>query len=126
MKQLNATELEIMEYLWKLKKGFMKDIVELFPEPKPAYTTTSTLLSRMIAKNYVGFTKLGRDKQYYPVLKKKEYFSSQLKNMITHFFDDSASQFASFFTSNTNLSVEELTELKKMLDDQIKLKNEKK
>jgi len=125
MKQLNSSELEIMEYLWKLKKGFMKDIVELFPEPRPAYTTISTLLSRMVAKKYVGFIKMGRDKQYFPVLKKDDYFSSQIKKMITHFFDDSATQFASFFTSNSNLSVDELNELKGLLDSQIDLKNKK-
>lgn len=125
MRQLNSSELEIMEYLWKLKKGFMKDVVELFPEPKPAYTTISTLLSRMVAKNYIGFAKLGRDKQYFPILKKQEYFSSQIRNMITHFFNDSASQFGSFFTSNSDMSVEELTQLKKMLEDQIDLKTKK-
>jgi BlaI family penicillinase repressor len=119
MKQLNKTELQIMEYLWKLEKGFMKDIVDLFPQPKPAYTTISTLLSRMCTKNYVGFTKLGRDKHYFPILKKKSYFSNQLKTMITHFFDDSSAQFASFFTKNTELSMEELIDLQKIVNDQI-------
>ena len=61
IKQLNKTELQIMKYLWILKKGFMKDIVEQFPEPKPAYTTISTLLKRMCDKDYISFERLGRD-----------------------------------------------------------------
>ena len=119
MKQLNNSELQIMEYIWKLEEGFMKDIVEQFPKPKPAYTTISTLLSRMCDKNYIGFTKLGRDKHYFPVLKKNVYFSNQIKTMITHFFNDSTTQFASFFTKNSNLSMAELKELQNMVNAQI-------
>ena len=127
IKQLNSTELQIMKYLWKLEGAFMKEIVEQFPEPRPAYTTISTQLNRMCAKEYVGFNRLGRDKQYYPILKKNVYFSSQLKNMITHFFNDSPAQFASFFTKNTDLSEEQLDELQELVSDlssQKKKKNE--
>ncbi|MBD78807.1 MAG: penicillinase repressor [Crocinitomicaceae bacterium] len=122
MKELNNTELEVMEFLWKLKKGFMKDIVELFPEPKPAYTTIATLLSRMVDKKYIGFNKLGRDKQYFPILNKEDYFSSHLKKVVTQFFNGSPSQFASFFTSKTDLTVEELDELKSLVESQINKK----
>ena len=124
IKQLNRTELQIMKYLWNLKKGFMKDIVDEFPEPKPAYTTISTLLKRMCDKNYISFERLGRDKQYYPVLKKNDYFSKQVNGMITHFFNDSKSQFASFFTKNADLSVTELEELQNILQE--KINNKKK
>lgn len=122
MKQLNQTELQIMKYLWELKKAFMKDIVAQFPEPKPAYTTTATLLSRMCSKGYVGFEKLGRDKHYFPILKKNEYFSAELKGMIKNFFDDSAAQFASFFTQKTELSEEQLEELQAMITKQLETK----
>lgn len=119
IKQLNKTELQIMKYLWILKKGFMKDIVEQFPEPKPAYTTISTLLKRMCDKDYISFERLGRDKQYYPVLKKNDYFSKQVNGMITHFFNDSKSQFASFFTKNADLSIHELEALQELLQEKI-------
>lgn len=119
IKQLNKTELQIMKYLWTLKKAFMKDIVEQFPEPKPAYTTISTLLTRMCDKDYISFERLGRDKQYYPVLKKNDYFSKQVNGMITHFFNDSKSQFASFFTKNADLSMQELEELQQLLQEKI-------
>lgn len=122
IKQLNKTELQIMKYLWILKKGFMKDIVEQFPEPRPAYTTISTLLKRMCDKNYIGFERLGRDKQYHPILKKNEYFSTQVNGMITHFFNDSKSQFASFFTKNADLSMQELEELQELLQQKINQK----
>ncbi len=122
IKQLNKTELQIMKYLWLLKKGFMKDIVEQFPEPRPAYTTISTLLKRMCDKQYIGFERLGRDKLYFPVLRKNDYFSKQVNGIITHFFNDSKSQFASFFTKNADLSVQELEELQRILQEKINLK----
>lgn len=125
IKQLNKSELQIMNYLWKIKKGFMKDIVEQFPEPKPAYTTISTLLSRMCEKEYIGFDKLGRDKQYFPILKKNEYFSKQVNTMIKHFYNDSKSQFASFFAKNADLSIEELEELQLLIKNKIQQKRNK-
>lgn len=125
IKQLNKSELQIMKYLWILEKGFMKDIVEKFPEPRPAYTTISTLLKRMIDKKYIGFERLGRDKQYYPILKKNDYFARQMNGMIQHFFNDSKAQFASFFTKNADLSMEELQELQALLNDKINKKKSK-
>ena len=119
MKQLTRSELQIMKYLWKIKKGYMKDIVEQFPEPAPAYTTVSTLVGRMVDKKYIGFEKHGRDKEYYPLLQKNEYFGSQLKGMMSDFFNNSTSQFASFFTRNADLSLEELKELEELVQEKI-------
>ena len=123
IKQLNATELQVMKYLWELDKAFMKEIVQKFSEPRPAYTTISTLLSRMCDKEYIGFTRLGRDKQYYPLLDKKDYFSSQIKTMVSGFFNNSGLKFASFFTEETDLSSSELEEIKALIEKQIKEKN---
>ena len=103
----------------------MKDVVEQFPEPKPAYTTISTLLKRMCDKKYIGFKKLGRDKQYFPILKKNDYFSNQVNGIIQHFFNDSKSQFASFFTKNADFSMQEMEELQILLQKKINQKKAK-
>lgn len=123
IQQLNKTELQIMGYLWKIEKGFMKDIVNQFPDPKPAYTTISTQIDRMCTKKYIGYEKMGRDKQYFPILKKREYFAKYFKNLTTHFFNNSATQFASFFTKNADLSIEELEELQELVKAQIDKKS---
>lgn len=123
MKQLNETELQLLKYLWKLEKAFMKDIVEEYPEPRPAYTTISTLLSRMCKKDYIGFNRLGRDKQYYPILKKNDYFSSQLKGTIKDFFNNSPAQFASFFMKNSDFDDDQIDELEDLLKDLQSKKN---
>ncbi len=122
MEQLSKTEEQLMEYLWKLEKAFMKDLLEAFPEPKPATTTVATLLKRMSDKGFVGYNTYGNVREYYPLVKKSDYFSDHLKGLIKNFFNNSSAQFASFFTSETNLSEKELQELKKIVDQQLKKK----
>ncbi|WP_299161086.1 BlaI/MecI/CopY family transcriptional regulator [uncultured Tenacibaculum sp.] len=118
--QLSKTEEQVMQYLWKLKKGFMKDILAEFTEPKPATTTVATLLKRMKDKGFVDYTLHGKSREYYPIVKKSDYFSKHVNGLIKNFFNNSASQFASFFTAETDLSVTELEELKSIIDSQIK------
>lgn len=120
--QLSKTEEELMNHLWKLKKAFMKDLLEAYSEPKPATTTIATLLKRMTDKGFISYTLFGKSRQYYPLVKKKDYFSKHVNGLIKKFFDNSASQFASFFTKETNLTKEELEDLKTIIDNEIKKK----
>ena len=119
MQQLTNAEEQVMEHLWKLEKAFMKDLLEAFPAPKPKTTTVATLLKRMIDKDFVAYTEFGNSREYYPLVKKTDYFSKQVNGLIKNFFNDSASQFASFFTNETNLSAKELEELRKIVDSAI-------
>lgn len=120
--QLSKSEEELMNILWKQKKAFMKDLLEAYEEPKPATTTVATLLKRMIDKGFVAYNSYGRSREYYPLVKKKDYFSKHVNGLIKNFFNGSASQFASFFTQETNLSKAELEELKSLIDQEIKRK----
>ncbi len=117
---LSKSEEELMNIIWKLKKAFMKDLLEAYSEPKPATTTVATLLKRMIDKGFVSYKSYGRSREYYPLVRKKDYFSKHVKGLIKNFFNDSPSQFASFFTEETNLSKEELENLKRIIDQQLK------
>ena len=120
--QLSNSEEQLMEHLWKLEKAFMKDLLEAYPKPKPATTTVATLLKRMIDKKFVAYNEFGNSRQYYPLVKKTDYFSKHVNGLISNFFNNSASQFASFFTTETNLSASELEDLKKLIDDEIQKK----
>ncbi|PRZ20372.1 MULTISPECIES: BlaI/MecI/CopY family transcriptional regulator [Flavobacterium] len=122
MQQLTNSEEQLMEHLWKLEKAFMKDLLEAYPEPKPKTTTVATLLKRMIDKQFIAYTEFGNSREYYPLVKKTAYFSKHVNGLIKNFFNDSASQFASFFTTETNLSEKELEELKKIVDSAIQKK----
>lgn len=120
--RLTKTEEQLMQLLWKKEKAFMKDLLDLFDEPKPAATTVATLLKRMTDKGFVAYNEMGNSREYYPLVKKTDYFSGQVNGMIKSFFNDSAAQFASFFTKETNLSEVELRELRKIIDEQIEKK----
>lgn len=122
--QLTPTEEQLMQHLWSIEKGFMKDLLECFPEPKPATTTVATLIKRMVDKKFVGYTLISNNREYFPLVKKEDYFSKQVNGLIKNFFNDSASQFASFFTTQTNLSESELIELQKIIDVQLKEKQQ--
>lgn len=118
--QLSRSEEQLMQYLWKRNKAFMKDLLEDFPNPKPATTTVATLLKRMRDKGFVGYNTQGKSREYYPLVKKSDYFSKHVNGLIKHFFNNSASQFASFFTKETDLTNKELEDLRKIIDQQIK------
>lgn len=119
---LSKAEEQLMEIIWTLDKAFLKDLIEAFPEPKPATTTVATLLKRMSDKGYVGHKLYGNSREYYPLVSKSDYFSRHVDGMIKNNFNNSALQFASFFTRTANLSAAELEELKKIVDQEIKNK----
>lgn len=121
--KLSNSEEQLMQYLWELEEAFLNDLLEKYPEPKPANSTVATLLKRMIDKGFVGYEQMGRSRQYYPLVKKSDYFSKHVNKLIKKFFNNSASQFASFFTSETELSEEELNELKTIVEKEIERKN---
>lgn len=120
--KLTKTEETVMKHLWKLEKAFMKDLLDAYSDPKPATTTLATLLKRMSDKGYVAYTLYGKSREYYPLVKKETYFSNHVNGLIKHFFNDSATQFASFFTKQTDLSKEQLEDLKSIIDQEIKKK----
>ncbi len=116
---LSASEEQLMQLLWKQERAFMKDLIEAYPDPKPATTTIATLLKRMQDKEFVDYVQYGRSREYFPLVKKTDYFSKHVNGLIKNFFNDSASQFASFFTQETDLSEKELKELRGIIDSQL-------
>lgn len=114
-----------MHYLWTLKKAFLKDVVEKFPEPRPAYTTVSTVIRVLVKKGFVGFHTYGKVHEYYPLVGKTRYFQDKIKPIISNYINGSPETFASFFNS-ARLSLTELEEIRRMIDDRIrKAKNKK-
>ncbi len=117
--KLTDTEIVLMEILWKKEKAFMKDILEEYNEPKPAATTVATLLKRMQNKDLIGYKTFGNSREYFPKVKKDDYFQGEMSSMIDRFFNNSVSQFASFFTSNAKLSQKQLKELRDIIAKEI-------
>ena len=119
MKLPNAEE-QLMEIIWKCETAFLKDIMEHYPDPKPAPTTIATLLKRLQEKGVIAYRLFGNSRQYYPLVCKEEYFKRCMGEIVKNFFGNSALQFASFFTTTGNLSEKELEGLKKIVEREIK------
>lgn len=124
MKELTKAEEQIMQYLWKLEKGFLKDIVEQFPEPKPAYTTVSTVVRVLVKKGFISFNTYGKVNEYYPKVGKRTYTKAFFSGVFNSFFDKSASGFTSFFTNESDLSLTDLEEMKQIIEEQIQKRKE--
>jgi BlaI family transcriptional regulator, penicillinase repressor len=123
---LTNAEEQIMKLLWRLDKAFIRDLLNEFPDPKPAPTTVLTLLKRMIDKGFVSYKLYGNSREYYPLIKKTDYFSDHINVLIKDFFNNSTAQFASFFTNETDMNQEELKELRDLVDKKISSKKTKK
>ena len=118
-KELTKAEEQVMQYLWYVNKGFLKDIVDQFPDPKPAYTTVSTVIRVLVKKGFIGFNTYGKIHEYYPLVTKSNYFQNHVKGLINSYFNGSAPKFASFF-ANEQMNLSELEEIKTLIEERIK------
>ena len=116
-KQLTKLELEMMQILWKIEKGFLSEIIENIPEPQPAYTTVSSMMRILVEKGFVNYKAFGKSFRYYPIISKEEYANFFLKGAKTSFFDGSAMSLLSFFVKKEKLSSKEREELISILNE---------
>ncbi len=119
MKDLTKAESQLMKYLWKLGKAYLKDLVDLYPDPKPAYTTISTVVNVLVKKGWIGFETHGRSRQYFALVERQSYLNNSFKGLLSTFFDGSPRKFASYFAESDDLTAEELEEIKLLIDSQI-------
>ncbi|MBE0675400.1 MAG: BlaI/MecI/CopY family transcriptional regulator [Bacteroidales bacterium] len=126
MKELTKAEEQIMIILWRIKKGFVKDILEHFNEPKPAYNTVSTIVRILQEKGFVRHKAYGRTHEYYPVVTQKAYTKMQMGNFVNSYFSNSYEQMVSFFAREKEISVREMEEIMKLMSQEIeKQKNDR-
>lgn len=126
MKELTKAEEQIMMILWKIGKGFVKDILSHFDEPKPAYNTVSTIVRILQDKGFVTHKAYGRTHQYYPVISKTEYSKMHLGTFINSYFSNSFEQMVSFFAHEKQISVKEMEEILILMSKEIEKQKGKK
>ncbi len=126
MKELTKAEEQVMQVLWKIEKGFVKDVVEHFKNPKPAYNTISTIIRILEKKGFVNHKAYGNTYEYFPIVSKKTYAKSFFGSFLNRYFGNSFQQLVSFFSENNDLSIEEIEKIKELLDRQIKDKKDDK
>lgn len=113
---LTKAEEQIMQYLWRIGNGFLKDLLEVFPEPKPHTNTVSTLLKVLKEKGFVDYTLSGRQHEYFPLITREQYSGKSMKSLVKNYFSGSYTNAVSFLVEKKELSVEDL----EMLLDELK------
>ncbi len=115
MKEMTKAEEEIMQVLWRLEKGFVKELLAELDEPKPAYNTVSTIVRILEKKGFVAYNAFGKTHQYYPLISKEDYKSQISKNLVSNYFGGSVESLVSFFAKKEEINIEELDDILKQL-----------
>ncbi len=116
-KELTKAELQIMQVLWQKGSAFVNEILQDLEEPRPAYNTVSTVLRVLQNKGFVAYNSYGKTYQYYPLVTKESYTNRFMDRVVDNFFSGSVKAMVSFFTKEEKMSVQEIDELIKMLEE---------
>ncbi|MCG8320618.1 MAG: BlaI/MecI/CopY family transcriptional regulator [Cytophagales bacterium] len=122
MRELTKAEEQVMQILWELKKGFVKDILAKMEEPKPAYNTVSTIVRILEKKGFVGYKAYGKTHEYFPLIGKDKYKNFYLKNFVGNYFEGSFQRLVSFFAKSNDMDIHEVEALMKLVEDDLKKK----
>lgn len=120
IRDLTKAEEQVMQILWDMKEGIVRDMVVQFEEPKPAYNTVSTVLRVLEKKGFVDHRAYGTTYVYFPLVSKKEYSKFQFTNLIKDYFNGSFPKMAAFFAKENNLTIQELEEMMDIAKEELK------
>jgi BlaI family penicillinase repressor len=123
IKELTKAEEQVMQLLWQLKEAIVKDIIELMPEPKPAYNTVSTVVRVLEGKGFIDHKAYGNSHVYFPLISEAQYKKFTFDKMMSNYFSNSYQSLVSFIANDKKLDLQQLDELSKLIED---LKNKKK
>ena len=115
MQKLAKREEQIMQALWKLEKGFVKEIIALLPDPKPHYNSVSTMVRILVDKGFVAYEAFGKTHRYYPLVSKADYQQKEVKGILSKYFGNSYSKMVAHFAQSENISEAELQEIIQMI-----------
>lgn len=115
-KELTKAEEQVMQAIWKVEKGFAKDILAAMPEPKPAYNTVLTVIRVLVQKGFVEYTTYGKSNQYTATISKEDYSMQQLTRLRKNYFNNSNAKMLSFFVKENNMDVQDLDDLLKLIN----------
>jgi BlaI family penicillinase repressor len=116
MKKLTNAEEEIMQILWDMGQGFVKDVIDHMPDPKPPYNTVSTVIRVLEKKNFISHRQYGNTYEYYPTVSRDEYAKIHFNGFMAKYFQNSFPKMAAFFAHENNLSMKDLEEIMKLTE----------
>ena len=118
LKELTRAEDQVMQILWTIGKGFVKDIIGQMPDPKPAYNTVSTIVRILETKGFVNHKAYGKTHEYFPVVTREKYTKFYLNNLLKGYFDGSFRNLVSFFAKENKMDIREMEKILEELKNQ--------
>ena|ERR1700761_1449148 len=122
VKELTKAEEQVMQILWQLKEGIVKDVLDKMPEPKPAYNTVSTVIRVLEGKGFIDHKAYGNSHVYFPLISGDDYKKFTFDKMMNNYFSNSYQSLVSFLVKEKNMNLQELEEITQLAE---KLKNQK-
>jgi BlaI family penicillinase repressor len=117
IKDLTKAEEQLMQIIWQIEKGFVKDVMDHLPIPKPAYNTVSTIIRILETKGFVAHKAFGKAHQYYPIISREDYRRYATSKLLDNYFENSVESMFSFFVKEEKLDLSDVDEILKMIKD---------
>lgn len=117
IKDLTKAEEQIMQIIWQIEKGFVKEVIDHLPIPKPAYNTVSTIIRILEVKGFIGHEAIGKSHQYYPLISKEDYKRHATEKLLGNYFENSVESMFSFFIKEEKLDLSDVDEILKMISN---------
>jgi BlaI family penicillinase repressor len=117
IKDLTKAEEQLMQIMWQIEKGFVKDVMDHLPIPKPAYNTVSTIIRILETKGFVAHEAFGKAHQYYPIISREDYRRYATSKLLDNYFENSVESMFSFFVKEEKLDLSDVDEILKMIKD---------
>jgi predicted transcriptional regulator len=115
VKELTKAEEQLMQVLWDMKKAFVKEIIDQLPDPKPIYSTVSTIIRVLEAKGLVDYEAFGRTHRYFPLITKEDYKRQETEKLLANYYENSVQNMFSFFIKEEKLQLGDVDEIMKMI-----------
>ena len=120
MEKLSQQEEDIMQVVWKLNRGFIKDLLEELPEQRPPYTTLASTVKNLEKKGFLKSEKLANSYRYSPAIKAEDYKRKFMKGFVSDYFENSYKGMVEFFAIEEKISADDLKEILDLIEKQNK------
>jgi len=116
MEKLTIQEEEAMLAVWQLKKGFIKDFMDILPDPKPPYTTLASTIKNLEKKGFLVSERFANANRYSAKVKEQDYKRRFMSGFVNNYFKSSYKELVAFFAKDKKITAEELKEIIKLIE----------
>ncbi len=117
MKKLTQQEEAVMQVMWRMNMGAVRDVLGQMPEPKPPYTTVASIVKNLEQKGFLSSRKFGNTNVYSTIVSQDQYKSGFMSQFVNRYFGDSFKSMVSFFAEEEKISADELKEIINLIEE---------